>query len=102
MCNKHSCSWPGCPRGGFNLISAARSGWKIPGDLVTQEDGTQRLRCGTKEELFMGITAASGVSKYMIRVAAEPHVLERVIVANVAGKKFPVLLELHAHRQAAR
>ena len=50
----------------------------------------------------MGITATSGVSKYMIRVAAEPHVLERVIVANVAGKKFPVLLELHAHRQAAR
>lgn len=60
------------------------------------------LRCGTKEELTAGVATKSGVLKFTIRVGGEPHVLERAIVANVIGKKFPVLLELHAHRQAAR
>jgi hypothetical protein len=94
----------------FGLAMLALLGWKIPGDIVVGDGGAKTLRCGAKEELTAGVrhdrAAGSegfgGVPKYTIRVGAEPHVLERAIVANVGGTKFPVLLELQAHRVAAR
>ena len=86
-------------------IAVACLGWKIPGDIVTHNDGSKTLRCGSKEELTAGVTGggATGVAgRYMIRVGGEPHILERAMVANVGGVKFPVLLELQSHRVAAR
>ena len=59
-------------------IAVACLGWKIPGDIVTHNDGSKTLRCGSKEELTAGVTGggATGVAgRYMIRVgggAAHP------------------------------
>lgn len=75
--------------------------WKIPGDLTT--DGDQAiLRCGDKEELTGSVRVELNASKHMLRIAAEPHVLERMVCANVGGKRYPVLLEFCAHRLNAR
>ena len=71
------------------------SGWKICGDL----DDQFNLTCNKKEELTGG-TEACG--RYIIRVGAEPHVVERSVCVNVGGIKFPVFLELASHRVAAR
>jgi hypothetical protein len=71
------------------------SGWKICGDL----DDQFNLTCSRKEELTGG-TEACG--RYIIRVGAEPHVLERCVCVNVGGIKFPVFMELASHRVAAR
>lgn len=60
------------------------------------------LRCGTREELTASVKLEANVSKYTIRVGAEPHVLERLVVANIAGKRYPVLAEFWAHRMNAR
>ena len=75
--------------------------WKVPGDLTT--DGDQAiLRCGDKEELTGSVRVNPNAPKHMLRIAAEPHVLERTARANVGGKKYPLLLEFCAHRENAR
>jgi hypothetical protein len=56
------------------------------------------LRCGAREEL----TAQVRMSKYVMRVGAEPHVLERMLCVIVGGKKYPVLTEFCAHRANTR
>lgn len=77
--------------------------WKIPGDLTTDgATGQAILRCGAREELSASVKVEASASKYMLRVGAEPHVLERMVCANVGGKKYPVLLEFCAHRMNAR
>jgi hypothetical protein len=76
----------------------------VPGDIDDKGgSAVVSFRPGFKEMLTGGVNADPVRGpRFMLKLKGEPYALERCICASVAGIKYPVLLELHAHREGAR